>query len=226
MSSVPYRALWRQAGLRTCLAYLRENHLFDVLRRVDTRGWTGRMEYPGGLADDADTKISMPVWTSTMRRSLRWTLHQGAWPSTFVDIGCGQGKALLVAHEVFGRRRFRGRPPVAVIGVEHHPGLAVVAERNLWRRTGSLGDVRVGDARSVAWDDLAEPVIAFLYNPFTGPVLAEVARRLSRRACTVVYVNPVEPQAFTEQGFRIVHHQVGWHPVASWMVLSATRAGQ
>lgn len=32
-----------------------------------------------------------------------------------------------MAHEVFGQRRFRHRPPVHVAGVEHHRGLAVVA---------------------------------------------------------------------------------------------------
>lgn len=221
MTSVPYRALWRQAGVRTCVAYVRHNHLFDLCRRVDTRGWTGRMEYPGGLADDPNAKIYMPVWTSTVRRALRVVLRHGPWPAAFLDVGCGKGKALLVAHEVFGHRRFRDRPAVAVVGVEHHPGLAVAAERNLWRRTGSLGDVRVGDARSVTLDDVADPMVAFLYNPFTGPVLAEVAQRLSRRACTVVYVNPVEPEAFTRCGFQVVHHEAGWHPVATWMVLTS-----
>ena len=219
MSSVPYRALWRQAGLRTAVAYWWQNHLFDVRRRTDTHGWTGRMEYPGGLADDPESKIYMPVWASTVRRSLKKALETGPWPGSFVDIGCGKGKALLIAHEVFGWRRFRRQPPVHVAGVEHHRGLAVVAEQNLWRRTRSLGDVRVGDARTVTFDDLRDPLVAFLYNPFTGPVLDRVAEHLSRRVCTVVYVNPVEPDAFTSCGFSVVKHHAGWHPVATWTVL-------
>lgn len=221
VTSVPYRALWRESGARTCLAYWRQNHLFDVVRRTDTHGWTGRMEYPAGLADHNDSKIYMPVWTSTVRRALRWATDHGPWPASFVDIGCGKGKALLVAHEVFGQRRWRRRPTVHVAGVEHHRGLAVVAERNLWRRIGSLGDVRVGDATEVSLDDLAEPLIAFLYNPFTGPVLAEVARQLGERVCTVVYVNPVEPEAFTSRGFNVVRSEHAWHPVATWMVLES-----
>lgn len=221
MSSVPYRSLWKQAGARTFFAYLWQNHLFDVLRRVDTHAWTGRMEYPDGLADHGDSKIYMPVWTSTIRRSLAVALRHMPWPGSFVDIGCGKGKALIVAHEVFGRWRFRRCEPVHVVGVEHHRGLAMVAERNVWRRQRTLGDVRVGDATTVSLEDLPDPIIAFLYNPFTGPVLAEMARQLSRRACTVVYVNPVEPEAFTAQGFHVVHHHHGWHPVATWMVLTS-----
>ena len=221
MSSVPYRALWQQAGARTCVAYLRQNHLFDVMRRTDTHGWTGRMEYPAGLADHDDSKIYMPVWTSTVRRALGVALRRGPWPSAFVDLGCGKGKALLVAHEVLARRRWRQRAPVQVVGVEHHQGLAVVAERNLWRRTGSLGDIRVGDARTVPLDHVLDPMLVFLYNPFTGPVLADVAERLSQRQCTVVYVNPVEPEAFTARGFQVVHHHRGWHPVATWTVLAS-----
>jgi SAM-dependent methyltransferase len=221
VTSVPYRALWREAGARTCVAYLRQNHLFDLLRRVDTHGWTGRMEYPSGLVDDTDTKIYMPVWTSTVRRSLRAAMRQSGWPASFVDLGCGKGKALLLAHEVFGRRRWRRRTPVQVVGVEHHQGLAVVAERNLWKRTRSLGDVRVGDAAVVAFDDLPDPMLVFLYNPFTGDVLHQVAKRLATRVCTVVYVNPVEPEAFTTRGFRVVHHHPDWHPVATFTVLAS-----
>ncbi len=220
VTSVPYRALWRESGARTCLAYWRQNHLFDVVRRVDTHGWTGRMEYPAGLADDTTSKIYMPVWTTTVRRSLRAAVAHAGRPASFVDLGCGKGKALLIAHDMLERR---GRS-VQVVGVEHHPGLAVVAERNLWRRTGSLGDVRVGDAGTVDLDDVADPMIAFLYNPFTGPVLGDVATRLATRACTVVYVNPVEPEAFTSRGFNVVRSEHGWHPVATWMILASPGA--
>jgi SAM-dependent methyltransferase len=224
VSSVPYRVLWREAGARTWLAYVLQNHLFDVVRRTDTRGWTGHLEYPSDVPVDADSKIYMPVWTSTVRKALRAALAQGPWPSSFVDIGCGKGKALLVAHEVFEHRRFRTRPPVRVVGVEHHRGLAMVAERNLWRRTRSLGDVRVDDARTMSLDDVPDPMIAFLYNPFTGDVLRHVAAWLGQRHGTVIYVNPVEPEAFTSQGFTVVHRHQGWHPVATWMILTSPGA--
>lgn len=220
-AGVPYSQLWRQAGIRTCVAYFRHNHLFDVVRRIDTHGWTGRMEYPSGLVDDTDNKIYMPVWSSTVRRSVRRAQQLTGRPASFVDLGCGKGKVLVIAGELFARRRHRRRPPVTITGVELHPGLAVGAERNLWRRQRTLGDIRVGDAVSVPLDDLADPMLVFLYNPFTGKVLHDVAQRLCGRACTVVYVNPVQPEAFTSQGFRVLHHEIGWHPVATWMVLAA-----
>ncbi len=221
MTPVPYGALWREAGARTWMAYLWQNHLFDVVRRVDTRGWTPRMEYPGGLADEIDSKIYMPVWTSTVRRSLAVVRRHTAWPRAFVDIGCGKGKALIIAHEVFNRRRLPRRSPVQVVGVEHHRGLAMIAERNLWRRIKSLGDVRVGDALAVSLLDVPEPFVAFLYNPFTGEILHQVAQRLSERQCTVVYVNPVEPEAFTSQGFAVLHRHDAWHSAATWTVLAS-----
>lgn len=217
MTGVPYRALWHQAGARACVTYLWQNHLFDVRRRVDTCGWLGRMEYPSALVDDEDSKIYMPVWTSSVRRSLRAAVAHSGWPSSFVDFGCGKGKALLVAHEEFRRRR----RSVEVVGVEHHHGLAMIAERNLWKRTGSLDDVRVGDATLVSLDDVADPMIAFFYNPFTGQVLADVARQLKERACTVIYVNPVEPDAFTSQGFELVRRHDAWHPTATWMLFTS-----
>jgi SAM-dependent methyltransferase len=98
--------------------------------------------------------------------------------ATFVDLGAGMGRVVLLA----ARRPFR-----AVIGVEISPALVEIAREN-------LSSVR--DAKRVARDvkiiraDAARYVfprgdlVVFMYNPFRGPVLDDVLARLRASAGT------------------------------------------
>lgn len=128
-------------------------------------------------------------------RGYRWDR-----PGSFLDLGCGKGRALYVA----GWYPFR-----AVIGVELDAGLARVARRNLAvargpRRAGRA-EVVHGDAREVGLP--ADLRVVFLFNPFLGTVFRTVAERLAAHATAhgtglrVVYANPVEAAALDAAGF-------------------------
>lgn len=219
---VPYSRLWREGSMRTAMTYARENHWFDIRRRIDTSSWVGREEYPARLAG-VDHKIYMPVWTSTVSRSLRDALdHLGPHrrPGTFVDIGCGKGKALIAAREVLTRR---GHRDVDMIGVEHLQALTVIAERNYWSRFGELPHIHVGDVAEFDPSALRAPVLFFLYNPFVGSTLEGFARSAAALDALVIYVNPVESDAFIAQGFNEVLRVDAWHPVASYQLLLSRR---
>ena len=215
---VPYSRLWRDGSARTALAYAIENHLFDLRRRIDTHTWVGREQYPARL-DDADHKIYMPVWHSTVRRSLTDALvHLGPdrTPGAFVDIGCGKGKALIAATELLARH---ASSTVEIVGVEHLGALAVIAERNYWTRFSRLPRIHVGDVAEFDLTEVATPAILMLYNPFVGTVLDGFAAAASHIDALVVYVNPVEPDAFHRHGFTTLTQVDGWHPVASYEIL-------
>jgi SAM-dependent methyltransferase len=82
-----------------------------------------------------------------------------------VDLGAGLGKVAFLTHLLTG---------ATARGIELQPALVAAARA----AAASLGiDVRFaqGDAREVALDD---GTVFFLYAPFTGPVLAQVLRRL------------------------------------------------
>ena|ERR1017187_3962092 len=106
----------------------------------------------------------------------------GALPrhATFVDLGCGKGRPLLVA----ARMGFE-----SLIGVEFVRELAEVAHDNL-RKMGVQATVVRADA--AAYEFPAGPLLVYLYNPFTAAVMSHVADRLRRREgeLWVVYVNP------------------------------------
>jgi SAM-dependent methyltransferase len=109
---------------------------------------------------------------------------------TFVDLGCGKGKPLLVAASY---------PFRALVGVDVSPACIAVARRNIERFGPEAVDparfvLHVGDAEEFVFPP--DPLVAYLFNPFPGAVLARVVANLEAslrerpRACAVVYVNP------------------------------------
>lgn len=124
---------------------------------------------------------------------------------SFVDLGCGKGRALLLS----SRFPFRD-----VLGVELDPTLAHVAQQNLetfsapWQQTRAL---RVLHADATAVDLPLTPTILFLYNPFLAPVLRRVLQRLERslrahpRELWLLYINPEAAHALAHHP-RFVEH--------------------
>ena len=117
---------------------------------------------------------------------------------TFVDLGCGKGKPLLVAATYPFRR---------LVGVDISPACIAVARRNLRR----YGPERVDPARvellTMDAEDFAfpaGPLVVYLFNPFPGAVLRRVVARLEAslrerpRPAAVVYVNPHALRALVE----------------------------
>lgn len=111
---------------------------------------------------------------------------------TFVDYGCGKGRALLLAAKLGFARS---------IGIEIEPALHEAARRNVaaFRRAcPGAGDIvlRLGDATVFA-PPADEDALLFFYNPFGEPLMAkavatiEAACRAAPRRRIVAYRNPV-----------------------------------
>jgi SAM-dependent methyltransferase len=115
---------------------------------------------------------------------------------TFVDLGSGKGRALLMASMY---------PFARIVGVEVQPELEAIARRNIeifsrpgqrCRRIESLCD----DARE--YDFPPEDLVLYLFNPFPAYVLREVLERLAAsarsapRSIFVLYNAPFEKQEF------------------------------
>jgi SAM-dependent methyltransferase len=124
--------------------------------------------------------------------------------ATFLDLGCGRGRAMLLAARAgFG----------TVVGVELDDRLAGAAEANLrrWARRHPSAEVRVrverGDAADVVVPD--GPALVTVYNPFGPATLTRVLTRLCARPgggpLFVAYFNPVH--AAVVDGFpQLVRH--------------------
>ncbi len=111
-------------------------------------------------------------------------------PFTFVDLGCGKGRALLLA----SRYAFQ-----QILGVELDATLAATAQANLltfnapWQQCHALAALHA-DATTI--DLPLTPLLLYLYHPFLAPALKQVLRRLERslrqhpRELWLVYINP------------------------------------
>jgi len=116
---------------------------------------------------------------------------------TFVDLGCGKGRPLLVASEF---------PFRDIIGVELSAALVAIAERNaelIAQRFPQRTPIRIICADATQFQFPAGNLVIFMYNPFGSEAVATVAEAVdaaiasdSNRTVYVVYYNPVAGHRF------------------------------
>lgn len=168
-------------------------HPFDLAHGVRTSGLIAGRHLKSGHRHDRHATAYYGVAPSVFQRLIRcWQRSRPAAPIsdfTFIDVGAGMGRAVLLASEM---------PFQKVIGVELHPTLARIARRNLrlWRTAGRVRTpVRIGCADAVDLPLPPGPTLLFLFNPFGAPVLRRllqrVAQQLAHRPGTLdlLYVN-------------------------------------
>jgi hypothetical protein len=184
---------FQQNGIRGVLAGLcgypirlfrrkRREVLIDQSLGAETRGslglWHARIPFDS-FRYATGYEPSDPQLVRRLLRSLQQDFSEFA----FVDIGCGKGRALIIAAE-FGFNR--------LIGVEFVAGFAETARRNC-RRLGIPAEIRTQDA--LEFEFPAGNLVIYLYNPFNSGALAPLLDQLlaaEPRECFVIYVNPIE----------------------------------
>ncbi len=139
--------------------------------------------------------------------------------ATFVDVGAGMGRAMILAAEY---------PFKQVSGIELSPGLYEVAKENLTiaRARGlRCHDIRLvrGDARIANYPP--GDLIVFLFNPFDGDALAvtlaSIAKRRDAGETWLLYHTPVER--------AIIDSTPGWRleaEIACGIAYSASEAAR
>ncbi len=154
--------------------------------------------------------IAPSVFRSILARWRRCRPRAPLDAYTFVDLGAGMGRALLLAAEF---------PFRAVIGVEFHPLLARIARRNLaqWRAADrDRAPLRLVCADAAEFPLPAGPCVVFLFNPFGAPVLRRLLASWSRSFAgregqlDILYVNNEQEHVFQAQpGFaRLFQGQI------------------
>lgn len=117
---------------------------------------------------------------------------------TFIDLGCGKGRALILAHEAGFRN---------IVGVEFAPELAATARANL-ALVSVTAEVIACDAADFNFP--GGPLAIFLNNPFDGSVLKPVLDHLQARSEQgyVIYVAPAYEDLFS--AFSLVASGPDW----------------
>lgn len=183
------RAAVARAGLKARRGWLRRRERrFDRVLGVDTAG-------VGSVPLDVDAVRYQATAPEAFARAFE-VLDADPASATFIDLGCGKGRTLLLAQQLGFR---------SIVGVEIDSALAEVARRNISRSAASNVEVRTGDAGAYKFD--AEPTVVYLYNPFLERTMQrvldnlEASVRANPRPIYVIYYNPVVRRLIDERRF-------------------------
>jgi SAM-dependent methyltransferase len=112
---------------------------------------------------------------------------------TFIDLGCGKGRALLVAAQLGFKQ---------VIGVEFARELVDIARNNLVNLRIANAVVVESDASEYRFP--GGDMVVYLYNPFSEEIVRKVIANLSKFASKklyVIYTASEYPALFDQSGF-------------------------
>jgi hypothetical protein len=174
-------------------------HPFDQMHGVDTSGLVPAKHLVTGHTNDEHVTAYYGVAPSILRSLIeRWRETIPPHPIssyTFIDIGAGKGRGLLVASEFHFRR---------IIGIELNPALVATARANTahWISSHSadstapqLAPIEILEQDALDYDFPATPSLIFLFHPFEAPVLRKLLRRIETRfahrknTLDILYVN-------------------------------------
>jgi len=185
----------------------RAPHPFDLQNGVITDGVIPGHDLAVGHSNDRFIAGYAAIPPSRFRGAMeKWQasgLRHAVEEYTFIDFGCGKGRATLLASEL----RFR-----EVVGVELNPALAEIARANaaVWNAAGKAKcKIRIvsGDALELEWPE--GPCLVYLYNPFGEQVMRRLVEKIKSRFSAkpedleIVYQKPEQASVFAES-FELV----------------------
>jgi SAM-dependent methyltransferase len=178
-------------------------HPFDIKNGVHTSGLIpGRFLKTGHRHDRHSTAyfgVAPSVFRTLVKRWQRTRPCASMEDFTFVDVGAGMGRAMLLAAEFPFRK---------VTGIELNPILLRIARKNLrlWRNTRrSRAPMQLicGDALDMRFPQ--GPTLVFLFNPFGESVMRRLLARLAESfsdhpgQLDLLYVNNEQELIFERQ---------------------------
>ena len=171
---------WRRGLADTAtllLAYRPErDSSFDRRFVTDTGGSVAPADL--GIADAA-TRDQAILYLPSPARVTRWMLDNLGIDHrrySFVDLGCGKGRVLLVASEY---------PFQQIVGVEISERLAAIARDNIARyrpRRRQCWSVTVDTSDATSFEFPLTPLLVHFYHPFEPALTAAVLTRLEESA--------------------------------------------
>ena len=187
-------------------------HHYEHLRHTDARfdGETG-MDTGGilglyGLTVESPNRAFGNAYQATDPQQFHSAIAALDVPleqSTFIDLGSGKGRALLLA---------AGYPFRRIVGVEFAEELHLAAAANVDRMEGeSRIEVIHGDASEYVLPSGC--VVLYLFNPFDRPLMAAVAKNAlaswasDPRPIRVIYAAPFLADCWATAGWRLAATQ-------------------
>jgi hypothetical protein len=179
-------------------------HPFDKRYGVDTSGLIGGGKLRSGHKNDVFNTAYYGMAPSRFRSVIEsWIAnlsHANVEDYTFIDLGCGKGRAVMMASEF----RFR-----EAIGVELHASLAKIATSNVatWIEAGrAVCPVQIVCQDATEFVFPQGPCLLYLFNPFTAPVVQRLIERIEADFAKrpgmldLIYFNPAAEEMLDAHG--------------------------
>ena len=200
----------RSRGVLTTLKVLKSiiiDLLFDVRYGTDTM----RFIELDNLEVNSVFKNNGTDYIPTRARHIRTILNMQFFSEqdTFVDLGSGKGRTLLIASEYFDK----------VKGIEFSEELCEIAKRNILVYSGKTGK-HLYDRITVVHADVTdyqisdEENIFYMYNPFDETVLRELVKNLEvsinkvPRTVWIIYYYPVHRDVIDKTSIFSINSQI------------------
>ncbi len=155
-------------GLPRLLPELRRHKADEFDRRYGVE--TSKSVYV--TATDSPNYIHGYGYQASEEAAIRWCIENCGMPlpeTTFVDVGCGKGRALIIAAMYPFKR---------IIGIEYAPDLAKTCRKNLKKlHLSDKCEIVVGDAVDFRFPN--GKLLALLFNPFNHFILDRVLKNLA-----------------------------------------------
>jgi SAM-dependent methyltransferase len=207
---------------------LRDRGVWGTVRRTTEYLTKGRAVDEFDIKNGTDTSGIEPLWRFSIsspnakfggryHASEEWelagalkVLEEDLSSFTFVDLGCGKGRSLLIAARMGFRR---------AIGVEFASELAATARKNI--QIAGISNASVIDADAAEFSLPEGHLIVFLFNPFRGVLVRKVVSNLAQPRIGklyAIYSNPICADAFDEcqELQRVGSAPARWLPTIIW----------
>jgi SAM-dependent methyltransferase len=184
----------------------------DLKYGIETAGFIG----PGKLRSGSKGDIYSVGYGGSQPSVVRTALEKipNIYSACFLDIGCGKGRALVVASELSFRR---------IIGVEIGPELVRIARINAARIASAHPErvpIEIIEGDALSFQLPAGFVVAFFYHSGHAPLVRALASRIAAHnlipgnKVLLVYYNPISGKVFDDHpGFARFYAGRHFHDV-------------
>ena len=210
-----YRLMYKKYGIKLPIVYFYENHLFDILNKVDTHKRLTKESYAVKPKNFEFGVMYMSSFKSIINKSIKfiYDLDKDFEKMDLIDIGCGKGKVILVWKIFLTKNRLSN----SIIGVEYDTSLISICKNNIKQKKNiQLINTDVSDLSDKL---LSKKNVYYLFNPFDEIIIEKFLEKINKSSY-IIYNNPVHIKVFLDFGYSILLEKKGFHPNKDWVILN------
>jgi ubiquinone/menaquinone biosynthesis C-methylase UbiE len=139
-----YRDLYKSRGLKLVVKYFLECHYFDIANSTDTHKMVSKQDMKVDSDYFINSLMYMASWTSVLEETNFFVKNKIMHPSVtykYIDVGCGKGKAVLVAR----KNKIVGGDRNNYVGIDFENNLVSIAKKNSLKVFGDEGNFMFAD---------------------------------------------------------------------------------